>query len=149
MRACVQRVSQAQVAVAGEMVGQIGRGLLVLLGVAGDDAQLDVDYLADKIVGLRIFEDDAGKMNRSLEEIGGELLVVSQFTLLGDCRKGRRPSFIAAAGPELGEQLYEAFVVSARARGITVATGRFRQMMDVALVNDGPVTLLLDSRRLF
>lgn len=149
MRACVQRVSQAQVMVAGEIVGQIGRGLLVLLGVAADDTQADVDYLAEKTVGLRIFEDDAGKMNRSLEEIGGGLLVVSQFTLLGDCRKGRRPSFIAAAGPELGEQLYEAFVASTRARGITVATGRFRHMMDVSLVNDGPVTLLLDSRRLF
>ncbi|MBI3465654.1 MAG: D-tyrosyl-tRNA(Tyr) deacylase [Planctomycetes bacterium] len=149
MRACVQRVSQARVTVAGEVVGQIGRGLLVLLGVASDDAQLDVDYMVEKIVGLRIFEDDAGKMNRSLEEIAGGLLVVSQFTLLGDCRKGRRPSFISAAGPELGEQLYEAFVALARARGITVATGRFRHMMDVALVNDGPVTLLVDSRRLF
>jgi D-tyrosyl-tRNA(Tyr) deacylase len=145
----VQRVSEAKVTIAGEVVGQIGRGLLVLLGVAADDTQADADYLADKVVGLRVFEDDADKMNRSLTDIGGELLVVSQFTLLGDCRKGRRPSFIAAAGPELGEQLYEAFVASARNSGIRVATGRFRHTMEVALINDGPVTLLLDSRRLF
>ncbi len=149
MRACVQRVTQASVAVDGEVVGQIGRGLLVLLGVAGDDTVEDAHQMADKIIGLRIFEDDDGKMNRSLEEAGGAMLVVSQFTLLGDCRKGRRPSFVHAAPPELGEQLYELFVAAIGIRGIPVATGRFRAHMDVSLVNDGPVTLLLDSKRLF
>jgi D-tyrosyl-tRNA(Tyr) deacylase len=149
MRACIQRVASAAVTVEGEIVGQIGAGLLVLLGVAGDDAQSDVDYLAEKIAGLRIFEDDEGKMNRSLGETSGAMLVVSQFTLLGDCRQGRRPSFIAAAQPELAKRLYEAFVDSIRTRGITVATGTFRAMMQVALVNDGPVTLLVDSRKQF
>jgi D-aminoacyl-tRNA deacylase len=147
MRACVQRVSQASVTVDGEVVGQIGRGMLVLLGVTGDDQQRDVEYLAEKTVGLRIFEDAENKMNRSLLDAGGQMLLVSQFTLLGDCRHGRRPSFTAAAAPELAEQLYEAFAAAVRRLGVTVATGRFRAHMDVALVNDGPVTLLLDSRK--
>lgn len=149
MRACVQRVSRASVVVDDDVVGQIGRGLVVLLGVAADDTSEDVEQLADKIVGLRTFEDDAGKMNLALADVAGAMLVVSQFTLLGDCRKGRRPSFVAAAPPELAEQLYEAFVERVRAAGIEVATGRFRTHMDVTLTNDGPVTLLLDSRRLF
>jgi D-tyrosyl-tRNA(Tyr) deacylase len=149
MRAVVQRVSQASVTVAGEVVGQIGQGMLVLLGVADGDDDRDAATLADKIVGLRIFEDEEGKMNRGLADIGGAMLVVSQFTLLGDCRKGRRPSFVAAAAPETAERLYEVFVQAVRNAGIEVATGRFRQHMDVALVNDGPVTLLLDSRKLF
>lgn len=149
MRAVVQRVSQASVTVDGEVVGQIERGLLVLLGVAQEDTDDDARLLADKIVQLRIFEDADGKMNLGLEEIGGAMLVVSQFTLLGDCRKGRRPSFIAAATPELAERLYKTFVAAVGVKGIPVATGRFRAHMDVALVNDGPVTLLLDSRKLF
>lgn len=149
MRAVVQRVSQASVTVAGEVVGQIGPGMLVLLGVADGDDERDAATLADKIVGLRIFEDEEGKMNRGLADIGGAMLVVSQFTLLGDCRKGRRPSFVAAAAPEIAERLYEVFVEHVKAAGIEVGTGRFRQHMDVALVNDGPVTLLLDSRKLF
>lgn len=146
MLACVQRVSRASVVVEGENVGAINQGLLVLLGVAADDNEVDLRWLADKVVGLRIFNDDEGKMNRSLADVGGELLVVSQFTLLGDCRKGRRPSFIAAAPPEKAEQMYDEFVARARAGGLTVATGRFRAHMDVELVNDGPVTLLIDSR---
>jgi D-tyrosyl-tRNA(Tyr) deacylase len=149
MRACVQRVTEARVVIAGETVGQIGRGLVVLLGVAADDSPSDVEYMAEKIVELRIFPDDAGKMNRSLAEAEGAMLVVSQFTLLGDCRKGRRPSFIAAAEPALGERLYEEFIAVVKAKGIEVATGRFRAMMDVVLTNDGPVTLLLDSKKLF
>lgn len=149
MRACVQRVSQASVAVDGEVSGRIGAGVVVLLGVAADDTADDVQFMADKIVDLRIFGDDEGKMNRSLAEVGGAMLVVSQFTLLGDARKGRRPSYIAAAPPELAERLYEEFVAAARGRGIEVATGKFRAHMDVSLVNDGPVTLLLDSRKLF
>jgi D-tyrosyl-tRNA(Tyr) deacylase len=135
--------------VAGDVVGQIGRGLLVLLGVAPDDTVDDARQLADKIVGLRIFDDAEGKMNLGLAEVGGALLAVSQFTLLGDCRKGRRPSFIGAAPPEMAERLYEEFVAAVRALGVTVATGRFRQHMQVELVNDGPVTLLLDSRKAF
>jgi D-tyrosyl-tRNA(Tyr) deacylase len=149
MRAVVQRVSQASVTVEGEVVGKIGRGLLVLLGVGTDDRDDDARQLADKIVEMRIFEDDAGKMNRSLLEIGGGVLVVSQFTLWGDCRKGRRPSFVAAAAPEIAERLYETFVAAVGVRGLVVETGRFRAHMDVALVNDGPVTLLLDSRKAF
>lgn len=149
MRACVQRVSEAQVSVGGEIVGRIGMGFLVLLGVAGDDTEEDARQLAGKIAHLRLFEDDEGKMNRSLSQTNGSMLVVSQFTLLGDCRKGRRPSFIAAAGPELAESLYQVFVSEVRAQGIEVATGRFRQHMQVSLTNDGPVTLLLDSRKLF
>ena len=149
MRACVQRVSQASVTVAGQTTGQIGKGLVVLLGVARQDTDEDARSLAGKIVDLRIFPDEAGKMNRSLEEAGGAMLVVSQFTLLGDCRKGRRPSFVHAAPPELAERLYETFVTTAGLRGIQVATGQFRQHMDVSLVNNGPVTLLLDSSKLF
>src|SRR5687767_9798617 len=129
MRACVQRVTQASVTVEGQIVGQIDLGLLVLLGVASDDVEDDARQLATKVAGLRIFEDDEGKMNRGLAEVGAAMLVVSQFTLLGDCRKGRRPNFTAAAGPELAEQLYETFVASVRAGGISVATGRFRQHM--------------------
>jgi D-tyrosyl-tRNA(Tyr) deacylase len=142
-------VSEARVTVAGEIVGQIGRGLVVLLGVAADDSSDDVSYLADKIAELRIFPDEAGKMNRALQEVGGEMLVISQFTLLGDCRKGRRPSFIDAAEPTVGELLYEEFVTLIAARGIEVATGQFRQHMDVTLTNDGPVTILLDSKKTF
>jgi D-tyrosyl-tRNA(Tyr) deacylase len=149
MRACVQRVSEASVTVAGEVVGRINRGLVVLLGVAANDTNEDARYMAEKVVELRIFPDDAGKMNRSLAEASGAMLVVSQFTLFGDCRKGRRPSFIDAAPPELGERLYQEFVGAVAAKGIEVATGQFRQYMDVALVNDGPVTLLLDSKKAF
>jgi D-tyrosyl-tRNA(Tyr) deacylase len=149
MRAVVQRVSRAQVTVAGEVTGQIARGLLVLLGVADDDTQNDAVYLAQKIVGLRIFEDADGKMNLALGDIGGGMLVVSQFTLLGDCRKGRRPSFVRAARPEQAEELYRGFLAEVRGQGTPVATGRFQQHMDVELVNDGPVTLLVDSRKEF
>jgi D-tyrosyl-tRNA(Tyr) deacylase len=145
MRACIQRVRDAQVTVDGEITGRIGGGLVVLLGVAQDDGEPEVNWLAEKVVGLRIFEDDQGKMNRSLAEAGGALLVVSQFTLLGDCRRGRRPSFVAAAEPRLAEELYEAFVARARALGIEVATGRFREHMLVSLTNDGPVTLWIDT----
>jgi len=146
MRAVVQRVSRAQVSVDGELCSQIGKGMLVLLGVAADDTPAEAEKLAQKIAGLRIFEDAQQKMNLSLSDVGGQMLVVSQFTLLGDCRKGRRPSFTDAAGPELAETLYEVFVNAAAAQGIAVATGRFRAHMEVELVNDGPVTLLLDSR---
>lgn len=149
MRACVQRVSEGSVTVDGEVCGQIGEGFVVLLGVAKDDTTEDVKRMADKVIGLRVFEDDAGQMNRSIVEAGGAMLVVSQFTLLGDCRKGRRPSFIEAAPPEHAEELYEQFVTLVRDANIDVATGRFRTMMKVALVNDGPVTLLIDSRRQF
>lgn len=145
MRACVQRVSRASVVVAGEVCGEIGPGLLVLLGVAADDTAGQAAQMADKIAGLRIFNDAEGKMNLSVVDIGGSLLVVSQFTLLGDARKGRRPSYTAAAPPELAEQLYEHFTALVRERGIPVATGRFRQHMEVSLLNDGPVTLLLDT----
>jgi D-tyrosyl-tRNA(Tyr) deacylase len=146
MRACVQRVSRAEVAIGGEICGQIGRGLVVLLGVAAGDTSDDAAQLANKIVGLRVFDDDQGKMNLALADVGGAMLIVSQFTLLGDCRKGRRPSFVAAAPPELAEALYETFVTAVAAQGIQVATGRFRQSMQVSLTNDGPVTLLLDTR---
>jgi D-tyrosyl-tRNA(Tyr) deacylase len=146
MRAVVQRVTKSSVTVADRVVGAIGPGLLVLLGVAQGDTAQDADYLADKIVQLRIFEDQAGKMNLSLLESGGALLVVSQFTLLGDCRKGRRPSFAGAAPPETAEALYERFAAQIRAKGVTVATGQFRAMMEVALINDGPVTLIVESR---
>lgn len=145
MRACIQRVSRAHVEVDGETTGQIESGLLVLLGVAAEDGEEDLRWLVDKVVGLRIFEDAAGKMNRALEDVGGALLVVSQFTLLGDCRKGRRPSFIAAAPPEKAEAMYQQFVDAARSRGVRVQTGRFRAQMNVELVNDGPVTLWIDS----
>ncbi len=146
MRACVQRVSEASVTVDGQVVGRIGPGLMVLLGVRHDDQPRDALFLAQKLVDLRIFEDEQGKMSRSLQDTAGHMLVVSQFTLLGDCRKGRRPSFVAAAPPELAETLYEAFVFAVREQGIIVATGRFRAQMNVALVNQGPVTLLLDTK---
>ncbi len=149
MRGCLQRVTRAHVSVGGEVVGKIGRGMVVLLGVARDDTDEDAKKLAAKTVELRVFEDDQGRMNRSLIEVGGGLLVVSQFTLLGDCRKGRRPSFVAAAEPELAERLYEVYVEAARRTGVETATGQFRAYMEVALVGDGPVTLLLDSRRTF
>ena len=145
MRACIQRVREAKVTVAGEVVGEIGAGMLVLLGVAAADTEADARWLADKIAGLRIFEDEAGKMNLGLDETGGAMLVVSQFTLLGDCRKGRRPSFVDAAPPELAEALYETFVAAVRGQGIPIATGRFRAQMLVSLENDGPVTLVVES----
>ena len=145
MRACIQRVSQARVVIDGEVTGQIGRGLLVLLGVAQEDTEAQLIWLADKIVGLRIFEDQQGKMNRSLTDVAGEMLVVSQFTLYGDCRKGRRPSFVAAAPPEQAEQMYDDFVQHVSLQGITVATGRFRAHMEVELTNEGPVTIWIDS----
>jgi D-aminoacyl-tRNA deacylase len=146
MKAVLQRVKRASVTVDGQIVGQIGPGMLVLLGVEQGDSEADARQLADKTVDLRIFDDAQGKMNLSLADVRGSLLVVSQFTLLGDCRKGRRPSFIAAAPPELAEKLYETFIAAAGVRGIPIATGKFRAMMDVELVNDGPVTLILDSR---
>lgn len=146
MRAVVQRVSRAEVRVAGEVTGRIGPGLVVLLGVGRDDTDAEAAWMLDKIVGLRIFADEAGKMNLSLEDIRGGLLVVSQFTLYGDTRKGRRPSFIDAAPPDLANALYEKFVELARARGLEVGTGVFQAMMDVDLVNDGPVTLIVESR---
>ena len=145
MRAVVQRVTQASVTVQEETVGRIGEGLLVLLGVADDDDPRDADWMAAKIVNLRIFEDEAGKMNRSLLDDQGEILVVSQFTLYGDCRKGRRPSFVKAAAPKKGEALYLRFLEQVRKQGVTTATGRFRSRMAVTLVNDGPVTLLVES----
>ena len=148
MRAVVQRVKESSVTVNNQMISRIGPGLLVLLGVSEADDSGDADFLSEKIVHLRIFEDEAGKMNRSLLETRGEMLVVSQFTLLGDCRKGRRPSYIQAAGPEKAEQLYEIFVEKVRKKGVAVKTGQFRAMMDVALINDGPVTLILDSKDL-
>lgn len=144
MRAVVQRVSEASVSVAGETIARIGRGLLVLLGVSRADGEGAAEALAEKIVHLRIFEDGAGKLNRSLIEVGGEMLVVSQFTLLADCRKGRRPSFVDAAPPEEAERLYGQFVTRVADCGVTVRTGRFRALMAVSLVNDGPVTLILD-----
>lgn len=149
MRAVVQRVSQAEVVVVGEVVGQIGRGFVVLLGVAQGDTADDVSTMADKLVGLRVFDDADGKMNLALADVGGAMLMISQFTLLGDCRKGRRPSYVEAAPPELAEALYELVVAEVRKRGIEVATGRFRKHMDVTLTNDGPVTLLVDTRKVF
>jgi D-tyrosyl-tRNA(Tyr) deacylase len=149
MRAVVQRVSQASVSVDGAAVARIGPGLVVLLGVGVGDGEADAEYLADKVVNLRVFPDAGGVMNRSLLEAGGELLVVSQFTLYGDARKGRRPSYIDAAPPEEANRLYRCFVERARASGVRAEEGVFRAMMDVALVNQGPVTILLDSRRRF
>jgi D-tyrosyl-tRNA(Tyr) deacylase len=149
MRAVVQRVSRAKVTVAGEITGEIGRGMLVLLGVGHEDTEAGAEYLADKIVGLRIFDDDAGKMNRSVAEVGGAVLAVSQFTLYGDVRKGKRPSFDDAARPEVARTLYERFVGRVRESGVRCETGRFQEMMDVELVNDGPVTILLDSEKTF
>lgn len=149
MRAVVQRVSRASVKVNGEFTGQIAEGLLVLLGVGHDDAESDAAYLAEKIAGLRIFEDDAGKMNRSVTDIAGAVLAVSQFTLFGDVKKGKRPSFDAAARPEQARDLYERFVAAVRALGLRCETGRFQETMEVELVNHGPVTILLDSKKLF
>jgi D-tyrosyl-tRNA(Tyr) deacylase len=149
MRAVVQRVSRAQVTVNGEIAGQIGLGLLVLLGVGRDDTEADAIYLLGKIAGLRVFEDALGKMNRSLQEVNGSMLAVSQFTLYGDVRRGKRPSFDAAARPERARQLYEFFVEQIRAAGLLCETGRFQEMMQVELVNDGPVTILLDSAKAF
>ena len=149
MRAIIQRVKQASVEVEGEVVGRIGEGLLVLLGAGKNDTEEDAQYLAGKIMTLRIFEDTEGKMNLSVTDTDGEVLVVSQFTLYGDCRKGRRPSFDKAAPPELAEELYELFVREIKERGVKVETGKFRAMMDVHLVNSGPVTLMLDSKKLF
>jgi D-aminoacyl-tRNA deacylase len=149
MRAVVQRVSRAQVTVKGEIAGQIGLGLLVLLGVGQNDREADAIYLAGKTCGLRIFEDDRGKMNRDVQEAGGSVLVVSQFTLYGDVRRCKRPSFDAAAPPEKARQLYEYFVQQIRTVGLRCETGRFQEMMGVELVNDGPVTILLDSGKAF
>jgi D-aminoacyl-tRNA deacylase len=149
MRGIVQRVSRAQVTVDGNIIAKIDRGLLVLLGVTLDDNEAAADYLADKIAGLRIFEDADGKMNLDVGAIGGAVLVVSQFTLYGDVRRGKRPSFDAAARPELAEKLYNHFVERIRAAGLPCQTGKFQAMMQVELVNDGPVTILLDSAKLF
>ena len=146
MRAVIQRVKECSVRTENQVIGQTGFGLLVLLGVAQGDSPSDADYLINKIANLRIFEDKKGKMNRSLLETGGDMMVVSQFTLLADCRKGRRPSFVKAADPGVAAELYEYFVKQVRSQGITVATGRFRAMMEVALINEGPVTIILESR---
>ena len=149
MRAVVQRVSRASVSVAGSMSGEIGLGLLVLLGVGREDSEADVNYLAEKILGLRIFEDEDGKMNRNVQDAGGSVLVVSQFALYGDVRRGKRPSFDAAAQPDHARRLYELFVERVRAAGLRCDTGRFQEMMQVELVNEGPVTILLDSAKAF
>jgi D-tyrosyl-tRNA(Tyr) deacylase len=149
MRTVVQRVSRARVTVGEETTGDIGQGLLVLLGIAQADTEADAGYLAQKIVGLRIFEDEAGKMNRSVADVGGSLLVVSQFTLYGDVRRGKRPSFDSAAPPQRANELYEYFVSQIRATGLPTSTGRFQEMMSVELVNEGPVTILLDSEKKF
>jgi D-tyrosyl-tRNA(Tyr) deacylase len=149
MRAVVQRVRTAKVVVDGELVGKIGSGLLVFLGVGADDQREDAEYLVSKVANLRIFSDSNGKMNLSLREVNGEALVVSQFTLWGDCRKGRRPSFVRAAEPALANALYREFIDLLRQKGIKVAEGKFQEMMDVHLVNDGPVTMLIDSEKTF
>ena len=146
MRAVIQRIKESSVRTDNQIIGQTGPGLLVLLGVSQGDSASDADYLVNKIAHLRIFEDTKGKMNRSLVEIGGDMMVVSQFTLLADCRKGRRPSFSEAAAPEEAAELYEYFVKQIRSLGTTVATGRFGAMMEVALINHGPVTIILESR---
>ena len=149
MRAVIQRVTRARVTVEGQTVGAIERGFLVLLGVGQGDTAADAEYLADKTAGLRVFADAEGKMNLALAEAGGVVLVVSQFTLYGDCRKGRRPSFDEAAAPELANYLYQEYVEALRTRGLRIETGTFQATMHVELVNDGPVTLLLDSRKMF
>ena len=149
MRAVIQRVSRASVTVDGEITGKIGKGILVLLGVCDEDTDSDIVYLADKIVGLRIFEDEDEKMNLSLLDIGGEILVVSQFTLFGDCRKGKRPSFSSAGKPEYANEMYEKFISYIKEKGFDTQHGIFGADMKVDLLNDGPVTLLLDSKKLF
>lgn len=149
MRCVIQRVTEASVTTGGEVVGRIGKGFMVLVGVSDEDADKDVRYMAEKVPNLRIFEDEAGKMNLSLKDVGGAILAVSQFTLYGDARGGRRPSFITAARPDKANELYEQLVAAWRAQGLTVETGRFRTDMQVALINDGPVTLLMDSTKLF
>lgn len=149
MRAVVQRVTRAKVTVDGEVIGEIRNGLVVLLGIARDDTKVEAAYLVDKIVALRIFDDEQGKMNRSVKDVKGGLLIVSQFTLYGDVRRGLRPSWIDAAPPEIAEPLYDFFVRQARTLIDEVATGSFRAMMQVELINDGPVTILLDSKKLF
>jgi D-aminoacyl-tRNA deacylase len=149
MRAVIQRVSEASVTVDGTIVGAVGRGFLVLLGVSAEDTQEDVIWMAGKIAGLRVFEDTEGRMNLALPDVGGAVVLVSQFTLCGDCRKGRRPSFVAAARPERAVQLYQSTAAELRGLGLPVETGTFQAHMDVRLINDGPVTLLLDSQRVF
>ena len=149
MRAVIQRVSRARVTVAGTVTGEIGKGLLVFLGVADGDTESDADYLVEKTIGLRVFEDQAGKMNLPVADVQGAMLVVSQFTLYGDVRKGKRPSFDQAARPEEAHRLYEYFIQKVLSAGIPCETGRFQAMMDVELVNDGPVTILLDSEKNF
>lgn len=149
MRAVVQRVKRGSVTVAGEVVGAIGLGHVVLLGVARADTEADADYMADKVAGLRVFEDEQGKMNRSIADVGGAVLAISQFTLYGDVRRGRRPGFDRAGRPEQAEPLYQRFVQRLRAAGLQVETGRFQTHMEVDLVNDGPVTILLDSEKAF
>ena len=147
MRAVVQRVSRASVKVGNELTGEVGRGLLVLLGVSREDTEADADYLAEKIAGLRIFEDDGGKMNLGVMDVGGAVLAVSQFTLFGDVRRGKRPSFDEAARPERARELYEYFVDRVRGLGLRCETGRFQEMMEVELINSGPVTILVDSKK--
>ena len=149
MRAVIQRVSRASVTVAGKEVAGIGRGILLLLGIHHQDGERELAWMVDKVTNLRIFEDDQGKMNLSLLDTGGEMLIVSQFTLYGDCRKGRRPGFSQAARPEQARELYEQFIAAVQDKGIATASGTFQAMMDVSLVNDGPVTLLLDSAKTF
>lgn len=149
MRCVIQRVTQASVTVGEELVGKIGRGYMILIGVSSEDTDKDLRYMAEKVPNLRIFEDEAGKMNLSIKDVGGEILAVSQFTLYGDARGGRRPSFSTAARPEQANALYEQLVAAWREQGIHVETGRFRAEMQVSLVNDGPVTMLMDSTKLF
>ena len=149
MRCVIQRVTEASVTVEGEVIGQIGRGFMVLIGVSAEDTDKDIKYMAEKVPNLRIFEDEQGKMNLSLKDVGGAILAVSQFTLYGDARGSRRPSFIQAARPEQANALYEQLVAAWRAQGRTVETGRFRAEMQVALINDGPVTILMDSTKAF
>jgi len=149
MRAVVQRVSRASVKVGNELTGEVGRGLLVLLGVSREDTEADADYLAEKIAGLRIFEDDGGKMNLGVMDVGGAVLAVSQFTLFGDVRRGKRPSFDEAARPQRARELYEYFVGQVRGLGLRCETGRFQEMMEVELINSGPVTILVDSKKGF
>lgn len=149
MRAVIQRVKSAQVIVNEKTIGSIGFGLLVLLGISREDNCDDADYLVEKSINLRIFEDQDGKMNRSLFDVGGEMLIVSQFTLIADCRKGRRPSFTAAAEPAEAKKLYQYFIERVKEKGITVATGEFQALMEVGLINNGPVTILMDSKKVF